>query len=511
MNAMQLLDALDSVQEPYILSAAQCLYGSSRKRASSLRRLGACAAAVLLVLSLSFGTALAVSADFRAFIYSFFRAEEPEVVPQHTSPIPDGTVPPEDKLSVEPEKILIGAQLEGTYVHTPVASHARNGLFLICTDEVMMNSGNHYDAYREENGTLVKLAPQTFCQDYTVLGNTIHVEFQWVDAGGHCVCTYVDSDAPWRKPNLSGPLEATLFTFTCQIPGAKYLTNYPVLIDLNTGELTDILAGTGAETLDGIYQAAISDDLTRMVLVTHEKALYYVDISAKKLYSVDALSGEHAEECVLTDTTLTCWVLEGDSIEDRALGTYRAWAIDLETLERRELFRDLPATPATSHDVWSETAHLREDTGSTGYSASDFVGLHFLEGFSTTSHWGNMYCGSDFALEVDESRNVRVMDLATGERHLIDGFTWPETDYPDVECIPCPDGKKLLIQWRGEMTHYDQIGVLDFESRTYFEFSRENLNQVNEHTIYWFDRSSILIATTSHEEITDYYVYRLLN
>lgn len=506
MNAMHLLDALGNVQDAYILSAAQSLgYGAKiQKRRFSLNRVAACLTAALLFLCLSFGTAMAVSPEFREFIYSFLRIEQPEAVPEHDSPIPESSTPIKEQLSVEQEKIRVGAQLEGTYVHTPVASHGRNGLFLICTDEVMMNSGNHYDAYREENGTLVKLEERTFSQDYTILGNDFHVEFSWVDAGGHCVITYVDSDTLWRKQNLSGPLEKTLFTFSCQIPGAKYLTNYPVLIDLNTGELTDILSGTGAENLDGIYQAAISEDLTRMVLVTQEKELYYVDIPGKQLYSVDALSGEHAEECALTDTTLTCWTLEGDSIEEAALGTYRIWTIDLKTMVRRDLFQALPATPATSHNVWSETYCIREDL------IPGFAGLHFLEGFNMTSHWGNMYSGSDFALEVDENRNVWVIDLATGEKSVIDGFTWPEIQYPKVECIPSPDGQKLLIQWRREMTYYDQIGVLDFAQKTFFTFSRENLNDVNEHTIYWFDHNSILIATTSHEGITDYYIYRLM-
>lgn len=503
MNTMHLLEALGNVQDPYILSAAQGLGYEAKiqKRRFPLGRAAACLTAALLFLCLSFGTAMAVSPEFREFVYSFLRIEQPEVVPEHTSPIAESS----GQLSVETEKISIGSHLEGTYVHTPVASHGRNGLFLICTDEVMMNSGNHYDAYREENGTLVKLEERTFCQDYTILGNDFHVEFSWVDAGGHCVITYADSEELWHKQNLSGPLENTLFTFACQIPGNTYLTNYPVLINLNTGELTDILAGTGADTLDGIYQAAISDDLTRMVLVTQEMELYYVDIPGKQLYNVDALSGEHAEECALTDTTLTCWVLEGDSIEEAALGSYRIWAIDLETLERRDLFQALPATPATSYDVWSETYCVREDL------TPGFTGLHFLEGFNMTFHWGNMYSGSDFALEVDENRKVWVIDLATGEKSVIDDFIWPEMEYPQVECIPSPDGQKLLIQWRGEMTYYDQIGVLDFGQKTYFTFSRENLNDVNERTIYWFDHNSIIIATTSHEGTTDYYVYRLLN
>lgn len=509
MNSMLILDALGSVDDAYILSAAQRLgyTQSSGRRTFPMRRFAACIAAVLLLLSTSFVTAMAVSEEFREFIYSFFRAEEPEVVPAHTTPIPESSVPPEDQMAVEPEKIVIGDVIESTYVHTPMASHARNGVFLICTDEVMMNSGNHYDAYAEENGELVKLEEYTFSEDYTILGNSFHVEFQWVDANGTCVYTYIDSHALWGKPNLSGPLEATLFTFPCQITGAdgtEYATSYPVLINLRTGELTDILAGAGVENIPGIYQAAISEDLTRMVLVTWDEDLYYVDIPANKLYSVDELSGEHAEECALTGTTLTCWKLEKDpdlKHPEYTLGTFKIWTIDLNTMERRDLYDAIPSTADAEYASWAYSSD----------SGKRVAGLHFIEGFNRTSHWGNMYSGSKFAVEVNEARNVYVIDLATGQKSIIEGFQWPELQYPDIECIPSPDGEKLLIQWRTSQTYYDYIGVLDFSAGTYIEFSRENLNDVNEHTIYWFDNESILIATGHHEDTTDYYIYRLLN
>ena len=508
MNAMQLLDALGNVQEPYLLSAAQNLgYTPKYKRNSPLRRIAACLAAVLLLLSLSFGAAMAVSPDFREFVFSFFRAESPEVVPEHSTT--------EGAMLVEPGVISIGDQIKGTYVHAPEASHARNGVFLVCTDEVMMNAGNHYDAYIEENGQLVQLEEHTFQQDYTILGNQFHVEFQWVDAGGHCVYTYIASNVPWRKLNLAGSLDATLFSFSCRIPGTERYTDYPVLINLNTGAFTDILAGTGAEKIPEITQSAISEDLQHMVLVTWDGQLYYVNLESKQLYSLDELSGEHAEECILTGSTITCFALEGASIEDATLGTYKIWAIDLEALERRELFDALPATAATSYDVWSETYYLAsegsiwENLGGDELSPLAVEGLHFLEGFDQTFHWGNMYSGTDFALAVENDRSVWVIDLATGEKSVIEGFTWPEMDFPAVECIPSPGGDKLLIKWRGATTYYDRIGIVDYSTKTYFEFSRENLNAVSEHTFYWFDHESILIGTSSHHEITDYYIYRL--
>lgn len=508
MKSHQLLAAMNQIDDAHVESAGKRLHpelSSKPLRLIPLRRAAAIAAAAAIILAASFGTAMAVSEDFRNAVFEFFRIEQTESVPEHDPPVETSG----ELITAEPEKILIGGAVEGRYVHCPSASHARNGVFYVCTDEVMMNSGNHYDVYTEQDGKFLKLEEHTFSLDYTILGNDFHVEFQWAEAGGQCVYTYIDSEAPWRKPNMAGPLEATLFWFPCTLTGAggsSYTTNYPVLINLITGELTDILAGTGAEGIPDIYQAAISEDLTRMVLVTWEGQLYYVDIPAKKLCSVDELSGEHAEECALTDTTLTCWALEGDSIEEGILGSYKIWTIDLATMERRDLFSGIPATAATSHDVWSNSPLFAEEA-----TPLNVAGLHFIDGFSTTSHWGNMYTGSRFAIEVDGNRNVYVIDLATGGRSVIEGFLWPEIEYPAIECIPSPDGGKLLIQWRTAQTYYDYIGVLDFARKTYLEFSRENVNDVNEHTIYWFDNESVIIATTDHEEVTDYYIYRLLD
>ena len=502
MNAKQLLAAMNQIDDRHIKSAGDRLFRESApRRTLRLRPLIAAAAAAAL-LAASFLTAMAAIEDFRDMVFDFFRISQPETVP-------GGSEATEGAITREPEKILIGNRIEGSYVHAPAVGQARNGAFYICTDEIVMNSGNHYDIYTEENGEYIRQETNTFCETYTILGNEFRVEFQWANAGGQCCYAYIDPDAPWRKPNMAGPLEATLFWFPLSLTaqdGSSYNTNYPVLINLLTGEMTDILAGTGAETIPDLYQAAISGDRTKLLLVSWDGKLYYADLSEKRIYSIDDLSGEHAEECALTDTTLTCWALEEASIEEGTLGSYKIWVIDLATMERRDLFSGIPATPATSYDVWSNSP-LFTDEG----TPLNVAGLHFIDGFSTTSHWGNMYSGSKFAIEVDGKRYVYVIDLATGGRSVIEGFTWPELDYPEIQCIPSPDGEKLLIVCRTQPTWYDHIGVLDFSRKTYTEFSRENLNNINEHTVYWYDCDSIVIATSDLGSMKDYYIYRLLN
>ena len=464
------------------------------------RRLLSLAAAVLVMTTVLFLTAFAVSEDFREYVISFFRVEETEQVPARREE--EQT----ESFGVAREDVSIGGVITGTYVHTPQASHARGGIYLICTDDEMMNSGNHYDAYILENGEFIKLEKKRFSQDYVIQGAPIHIEFEWAEHGGKVALTYIDPEAPCRIYGLSGSAEGVLMELS--IPHS-----YPVTLNLHTGEMTDLLAGTEAERFQNIGQAALTEDRSKLLLATWEEKLYCVDLAKKKLYDLDIMSGEHVEQCVVFDDTVTCMVLEGEGMAAGDLGHYRAWNIDLKTGERKELF-SIAATPATSFEVWSE--HQEDfqfdengDLIPQEESRWDLAGLHFITGFDRSSHWGNMYAGSAFAVVVDEQRNVSVIDLETGEQGQIPGWQWPDIPYPILECQPSPDGKKLLLYSRASANVHETVGVLDFEKKTYLEFDRENTTGFRENLIYWFDQDSIMISADSGGMTRDYYLYEL--
>lgn len=490
MDRLTLLRAIGEIDDEYILSAQKKLgllslgrlpSGKAHKPQRIFRRIFIGLVAAIIMLFGSFTVALAVNEEFREAVFAFFHIEQTEVVPRYD----ENSEITADTMSVEPGRVKLGQVIEGSYVHTPAASNARNGIYLICTDPVEMKQGSHYDAYYEENGTFVKLEEHSFCQDYTILGNNFHVDFGWAAHNGSVVQTYVAVDVPYRKPSQTGSVNAVLFWFQCirtAEDGTNTGTFYPVLIDLETGELTDILAGTGAEALSDVANAAISKDLSKMLLVQGDGTLYYADLAAKKLYSVNELSGEATDACSLIDDTLACWTMEH--------GRYRAWTIDLTTFERRELFDAMPNAASTE---WFDP------------------GIEFMTGFDTMIHWGNMYAGSYFALEVDENRNVYVIDLKTGERTQVEGFFWPSDQYPDIQLLASPDGKKLLLAGGHSGTNFQYIGVLDFESRIYAEFSRDNGNDVHEFLAYWFTNDQIIIKADAGEAVCDYYIYSLLS
>lgn len=428
---------------------------------------------VVLATTTTVATAMAVNEDFREtvkeFIFEFLHIEEEETVPQ----LPGTEEVSIDTMYVEPDRSFLGGVIEGRYVHTPVSCNAREGVYVICTDEIEMNQGSHYDAYYEENGEFIKLKEQTFQGDYSVFGQNFHLEFDWVLHNGQVVITYVGVEEPYRIPVNPGDSDAMLVELLCSVnteTGEKVATAYPVFINLETGELMDVLAGTGAEMLGDLCNQAVSEDGSKMLLAQSDGTLYYVDLVAKELYSVEELSGERADACSLIGDTLACWVLKD--------GQYRAWNVDLETLERKEVFTGNP-------------------------------NVMYLNGFDTIVHWGTMFTGSHFALEVDENSNVTVIDLATGEWFPVEGFTWPADQYQDVLWECSPDGKRLLISGGEIGLKYEYIGVLDFEKMQYLEFERVNPNEVYEWKPYWFDKDTVIIQATSKDSyyVQDYYVY----
>ena len=470
MNPDKLLDAIGMLDDRHFEA-------EKKNRVIPWRRsLAALIAAVLMVI-LSVGTALAVSPAFRELVFRFFHIEQEQI-------IPDSTVSTElsvDDMFVEP-KITIGDVIEGKYVHTPDATHARSGIYLVCTDEVEMRQGSHYDAYYEEDGEFIQLEEHTFNRDYVLYGNEFHVEFDWVEYNGSVSMTWVDPDVPFRKENESGDASAALFTFSLrwEEDGTSKGTSYPVLLNLHTGELTDILAGTDANRMHNIDKCAISPDRTKLLLgqsTDEGYSLHYADLAANRLYRVDELSGQHAAACSLIGNTLACWNLTD--------GSYTAWKIDLNTFERTELFsskRNAAETPEAD------------------------AGIVFMEGFDGWNRWGDMYIGSSFALEVDEAQNVYVIDLATGAKTQIEGYTWT----PNTQRTPSPDGTKLLLAGGPDGMDFEYVGVLDFGNMTFAEFSRDNT--LDEYLAYWFDEDTIVIRSEVNSEsmCSDYYQYSLI-
>ena len=221
MNPNKLLDAIGMIDDRHFES-------KKNNRIVPWRRKVVVLIAAVLMLTLMIGTAMAVSPEFREMVFRFIRIEEVQIMPdstqntettQSTDNVDNTEASNEhinqtedDDLYVE-QNVVIGDVIRGTYIHTPVLTYARNGIFMECTDEVQMRQGSHYDGYYEENGEFYKLDEYSFMQDYVLYDNEIHAEFDWVVHEGSVSLTWAEPNAQFRKDNRSGDASAALFMF----------------------------------------------------------------------------------------------------------------------------------------------------------------------------------------------------------------------------------------------------------------------------------------------------------
>ena len=470
MKAYDLLDAMTDIENRQIQSAQQILEFNvekhPRKKIRTRKKTAFLAAVVAAILAASLGTAMAVSPELRAFVREIFHTEQLVETP----PLEEPLTP--DTMYVEPSNQLLRAQR----VHTPVASHARNGVFLLCTDEVEMRQGSTYDAYYTEDGKLLPLEQQYFRHDFSLYGTEFSLEWYWVEHENMPTVVWIDPDQPIRIPYHGGVSSAALVQVLLPNTGSWY----PVLLNFHTGEVTDVLAGTGAEQLSRIDQAAISPDGSKLLLgqlTDDDYLLYYADVAAKTLYSLDTIFGQHIDACSLIDNTLACW--------SHVDGSYTAWNLNLGTMEKRLLF-------AGKSDAFAPEQHG--------------TGLVFLMGFDNMHHWGEMYAGSRFALETDADHKVSVIDLKTGLTTPLEDFTWPV----NAQRIPSPDGKKLLIAAGADGMDLEYIGILDMVQRRLTEFAQD-YGVLGEFGPYWFDLDTVAVQgpLDSDSLSADYFLYQI--
>lgn len=480
MNSINLFDAMNDIDNRFIVSAQSKLqYGDilinkvKKQKQITLKKAFWLIASVILLAVACLTTAFAVNKDFRQRVLEFFHVEQEHLIQN------DSNFDLLNSDLLAEKEIMLGNIITGKNVHAPFATRASGGVYLVCTDELEMKQGSSYDAYYEKNGEFIKLEEQRFKMDYMIHDHNIHVEFDWVEYDGNVHITWSEANADFYKPENSGNASSVLLSFNIiskNREGKHMESQYPVLINLYTGELTDVLSQAKFGITDGLDNVFVSDDGTKMLLSQNsgdDYFLYYIDIESHRFFSVDDLSGEHADSCVIIEDRLVCW-----SVKD---GYCKVWNINLNTYESKQLFKK-----------------------SFNISENQTEGIVFISGFDNTHHWEYMYSGCKFALEIDAEQNVYVVDLLDGEKFKLADCKWTK----DKKCIPNSNGTKLLLTDGPDGQDVEYVGILDFEKMCFAEFDRNNLNDVSEHLTYWFDNNTVIL--TSYTDYTkDFWLYRM--
>jgi len=508
MTRLDFLLNLNDVQDEYIedalsLLGSEMLLVRPRPAQGVLRRvmIGLVAAAVILLSS--FAVALAASPELREAVFGFFHIQAADVT-EH-SPVENQIL---SMIESSPREKVKESRVTVTRVMLPVGGSGANGLFRICTDEIEYKQGSHYDLYTQKGGELVKLEPHVVHTTETRFGKTFRFDFEWASDGVNTAVGYLrppagtNDDGAYRLQFLPGRPYEALMLLTDESLGL-----YPLLMDLNTGAMTDFAGAIDMNRVGGItawgysengrlLDLSLSRDLTRLVFRNPEGTAFYGDLTTGELVDLSDLIGEELDSaCLAGDDTIVCRKNVGGGFDAEKAEQYAAqfgafdgtvdyglvrfWRIPLDTMQP-EPVGELSATALSNPEaIWHGTE--REETVGTGLVYPSVSSSRYL-------------------LEVDAERRVFVTDMAGGERAAIEGFLWPETPWPRIWCQGSPNGDRLLISEYTLKGGICRLTVLDFSRLLWITIDRENAAGGIEHWRTWFDNDRIMIDSNSIDE-----------
>lgn len=476
----KLLDAMEQIDDEYILSAQKWLDGTNtakRHGRTTRRILLSLAAAVVLLLS-TFTVAMAASPAFRAAVLTFFRIAEVEKAPE------PGAETSGD-LSVT-EKV-IGGLVKAQYIQM-------DGEFQYqCTD------GNLLYQY-EFDEELQTMRPARFWTvedgrlvpvDITMNRREISVDWRgtayrgvldWFEWNGGIEVFHTSLTGSWGEDGLEVNTEISVIPgrtdkvlLTLALDTQMSYSCYYMLYDLASGLAEDFLAGTGAENLerdtDRLHDALWARDMSGAILTCGwwgEDTDYYLNLETGTMTEIGALTGVDGATAVFADDRTLLLYRWGEPEAQTGPATVTCWSYGLDTGVLTETLTGVPL-----YDEFDEHPH-----------GALLLGDHCP------------YC-----VVVDEGGRTQVVNQITGAAAEVENFTF--SPYGDVAANR--NGTKLLYFVRDidvkPHLQWSQLGVIDVEKGTFTVFDRD-VASVAEQGIFWLDDNRVAIRNYSLEDGT---------
>lgn len=426
--------------------------------------------AAALAVACLFTVALAASPELRTAVLSFFRMEEREQVPS-------GSVSPDGP---DLSQADIGELVKAQYIKMDSRRYGfSNGLLTDLTWDEDWKTLLDAKFWEPWNGELVPVEVDIHTALVDVAFRDIHYqgEFYWFVRNDQLYFFTGDHRAfsedgehewNWNLSFIPGRTDA-VFLYLSTGRQMEY-SEYPFLYHLDTGEAEDILAGTGADKLEYAYCYDWSENMRRCIILTgnrlDDQLTWFCDLDAGTLVRADELADIEIYTAAFADNdTLILHSTSRD--EEGMLQDVSFYVYDIPTghmtmtLDKAPYYRDWEEHPSGVMTYGSRCVHISE-TG-----------------------------------------QVQVVDLKTGDRTLLGGFTFQKGD----DFMLNPSGTKLLYFARdiqSEGLGISQIGVADLDKGTFFAFDREGYENLHEGGIGWEDDSTVSIRASTLDNKTQY-------
>lgn len=447
-------DIQASLEAPATISRPQ------RRRRADLAALAAAAA-----VACTFLAAMAASPQLRTAVLTLFRLEETEQVPA-----PTGERPEEPELTQN----TIGQQVEVQYIRLPDAGsgcdYSNNTIFQVDRADDGSILDFHYWAIAGDE--LVPLETNTTHFSTVWDGVTYTDTVYWCEYEGVISCynngtAGMALDYDCYVSALAGRTDAVLLTLS-QGSQMDY-RQYPVLLDLATGEVTDLLGGTSWEGAAPLREVDWTGDLSAAILSSDQTGWFYCDREAKITVSLKELTGlEVSSAYFANDSTLILLTRSGPEGNCCDIWT---WQPDSGALKRT--FSQLPV-------------YRRNEEHPYGFQ---------------------FFFGGGRGIYVAWDGGVSVLDLVTGGATAVEGFSLSQTD---GTLLPNPSGTKVLFASYDDQVDglgISSLGVMDLEKGSFTLLDRENYDHLYEGVLGWFDEDRIAITAHGTDDYNQTYLY----
>lgn len=465
MNSGNFLDAMEAIQDQYLISAQRRLGGApaqNRPGRRSVKRIFTAALAAALALLCTIAAAMAVSPPFRAAVISLFQLGEAEQVPG----IPAGVN--------EVRQITIGDTVTARYVKV-------EGIWDLDTGAsgALLRNG----AWNAKGSRFYELDGETLTE-VGADAPTASARISWDGREYHALFRYFVYDGALYTDDLSGTLfngmadltlpptriggRTDVVQLTTIVAGSDefYEGIYSWVYDLESGEVIDVLEGFDVEKLGLLHAVTLAEDLKHAIVQagdTLEGTPYLADLEQKTLTPLSELFGVEIKE----------WQFQ--IAED---GGYRAAFCDSDTIL---------LTTVAGHSAW--TYHI--PTGALVCTVEDTTGLRLIDS------WRSM-----LALSVDEAGGVSIVDLSTGGRVKLEGVN----GNGEFLCkANSTDTKLLWAEWSGSdeyhpRTTINRLGVIDLETGEFTAFDRVRQEDLRGEWVYWLGDNRVMILDDLHSK-----------
>lgn len=327
--------------------------------------------------------------------------------------------------------------------------------YMVCTDEVEMNRGNHYAVCLIENGEITQLENIPFSQTFELFGSEVRVELEYAVRDGKVFLTYIPAYGVGYFADSHIVGYSVPAYFDTVLPNGTQV-QYPLVVDLEKGVITDILSGYALETVEQIFASGINRVALRedgnLIIQNNDGDFYYFNTADGTVYSFNEMTKSMITDCSLLDDAIICW---------HSAGT--CFRIDLADMSVERILVS--------------------------------VDVEFTSGI----RYGN---GCSFVLYNSKHDGLRIYDFLTGEDFTCEtpeGFS-VNADYRSVS----PDGRKFLT-YQIEDGVYQPL-IFDCDAKQFISVQRNNPNGMSERSIYFTPTGEIVIIA---DETWDSYIYKI--